>query len=181
MLELKVKGIDLYDEKTGEFHTTKDTVLQLEHSLIALSKWESKWHKPFLANEARTNEELMDYIRCMTISRNVDPAVYYSLTYENMKEIEAYMTDEMTATTFNDKGRKGRGRGQVITSELIYSWMVSLQIPFECEKWHINRLLTLIRVCNIENSPKKKMKGKDILKQNAQLNEARRRMNHSPG
>lgn len=181
MLKLVVKGQDFYDERTGEFCMTKDTTLNLEHSLIAISKWESKWHKPFLSSEAKTNDELIDYIRCMTISQNVDPKVYYGLSMDDMKTIESYMGDEMTATKFNDRSKRSGSRSQVITSELIYSWMVSLQIPFECEKWHINRLLTLIRVCNIENSPKKRMKNKDVLKQNSQLNEARRRAMHTTG
>lgn len=180
MLELRLKGREFYNERTGEFVALKDTTLKLEHSLISLSKWESKWHKPFLGNEQKTTEEMLDYIRCMTISQNVDQSAYLMLTQDDMKQIEEYMANEMTATSFHED-RHARGSRRIITSEVIYSWMVSLQIPFECEKWHLNRLLTLIRVCNVENSPKKKMKGKDILKQNSQLNEARRKMMNTKG
>ena len=180
MLELFIEGVDLYDERNAEFVSTKDTTLRLEHSLISLTKWESKWHKPFLGNEQRTEEEIRDYVRCMTITQNVDPKVYLGLTQEHYKKIEEYMSDPMTATWFNDKNNP-RSKQKVVTAELIYYWMISLQIPFECERWHLNRLLTLIRVCNNENTPKKKMRTGDVFKQNAQLNEARRKMMRSRG
>lgn len=180
MLKIEIKGAEFYDERTNLFAEVKDTILQLEHSLISISKWESKWHKPFLMTSEMSGEEILDYIRCMTITQNVDPRVYDMLTDQNIIEIRDYMNDPMTATWFNDqKGPKGRQR--IVTSELIYYWMTALQIPFECEKWHINRLLTLIRVCNIENAPKKKMRRGDIYKQNAALNEQRRRMMHTTG
>lgn len=180
MLELFIKGVDLYDEKNSEFVSTKDTTLRLEHSLISLSKWESKWHKPFLGKETQTEEEIRDYIRCMTITQNVDPMVYLGLTQEHCKKVEEYMNDTMTATWFNDKNNP-RSKQKAVTAELIYYWMISLQIPFECERWHLNRLLTLIRVCNNENTPKKKMRKNDVFKQNAQLNAARRQMMNSKG
>lgn len=181
MLELVVKGKELYDENTGEFISTKDSVLRLEHSLISLAKWESKWHKPFLGKEEKTVEEMCDYVRCMTIMQNrVDPNVYLSLDREEFAKLDEYMNDTMTATWFNDKNNP-RSRQKVITAELIYYWMITLQIPFECEKWHLNRLLNLIRVCNNENTPKKKMKNKDVMKQNAELNAARKRMMGTKG
>ena len=181
MLKILVKGRELYDERTEEFISSKDTVLQLEHSLLSLSRWESKWHKPFLNDkEEKTDEEMIDYIRCMTITQNVDPAVYYSLTAENVAEIRDYMEDKMTATWFSDKNNP-KSRQRQVTAELIYYWMISLDIPCECQKWHLNRLLTLIRVCNIENGPKKKMKPNEILKQNAALNAKRKAAMHSKG
>lgn len=180
MLDLYIKGVDLYDERNGEFVSTKDATLRLEHSLISLSKWESKWHKPFLGKEEKTEEEIRDYIRCMTITQNVDPIIYLGLTAEHFKKIEEYMSDTMTATWFNDKNNP-KSKQKAVTAELIYYWMISLQIPFECERWHLNRLLTLIRVCNIENTPKKKMRKGEVFKQNAQLNEARRKMLNSKG
>lgn len=174
MLKILVKGRELYDERTEQFIDSKDTVLQLEHSLVSLSKWESKWHKPFLNDkEEKSDEEMIDYIRCMTITQNVDPAVYYALSVDNVNEIKAYMEDQMTATWFSDKNNQ-RSRQRQVTAELIYYWMISLEIPFECQKWHLNKLLTLIRVCNIENAPKKKMKQSDILRQNAALNAKRK-------
>ena len=175
MLPIVVKGRELFDERTETFIETKDTTLHLEHSLMSLAKWESKWHKPFLDEKTeKTNEEMKDYIRCMTITQNVDPMVYESLTQKNIKEIRDYIDDPMTATWFNDK-KTTQGRKKPVTAELIYYWMITLEIPFECEKWHLNRLLTLIRVCNIEGSPKTKMSKTDIMKQNAMLNAQRKK------
>ena len=175
MLQIVVKGRELFDERTETFIETKDTTLHLEHSLMSLAKWESKWHKPFLDEKTeKTNEEMKDYIRCMTITQNVDPMVYESLTQKNIKEIRDYIDDPMTATWFNDK-KTTQGRKKTVTAELIYYWMITLEIPFECEKWHLNRLLTLIRVCNIEGSPKTKMSKTDIMKQNAMLNAQRKK------
>lgn len=181
MLPIKVKGKELFNEKTSEFISTKDTTLQLEHSLISLSRWESKWHKPFLNTDNKTQEEMVDYIRCMTITQNVDPDVYYGLSEEDLFRIKTYMEDPMTATWFNDK-HNPKSRQKSVTAELIYYWMIQLGIPIEWgEKLHLNRLLTLIRVCNIENAPKKKMRKGDIYKQNASLNAARRQMMGSTG
>lgn len=181
MLKIVVKGGEVYNEETSEISFTKDTVLQLEHSLISLAKWESKWHKPFLEDmDKRTPEEDLDYIRCMTITQNVDPSVYERLSIDNMLEIRSYLDDKMTATWISDK-QGPKSKQKKVTAELIYYWMISLQIPFECEKWHLNRLLTLIRVCNVENAPKKKMKKGDIYKQNRALNEARRKSMGSRG
>ena len=180
MLRIVVKGQSLFDERTSTFIESKDTVLQLEHSLISLSKWESKWHKPFLNNDHKTEEEMLDYIRCMTIAQNVDENVYYGLSQENIIDIKNYMEDSMTATWFNEK-HNPKSRQKTVTSELIYYWMISLGIPLEWEKRHLNRLLTLIRVCNIENAPKKKMRTGDIYKQNAALNQARRELMNSSG
>lgn len=175
MLKIVVKGRELFDERTETFIETKDTTLQLEHSLMSLAKWESKWHKPFLDEKTeKTNDEIKDYIRCMTITQNVDPMVYECLTQKNIKEIRDYIDDPTTATWFNDK-KTTQGRKKPVTAELIYYWMITLEIPFECEKWHLNRLLTLIRVCNIEGSPKTKMSKTDIMKQNAMLNAQRKK------
>ncbi len=180
MLEIEIKGQEMYDEINGRFISTKDTTLRLEHSLISLSKWESKWHKPFLNNTNKTEEEMLDYIRCMTITQNIDDDVYYGLSGDNLQAIKEYMENPMTATWFNDKNNP-KSRQKMVTAELIYYWMISLGIPLEWEKRHLNRLLTLIRVCNIENTPKKKMRMKDVYKQNAALNQARREMMNSSG
>ena len=172
MLTITIPARELFDDRTNEFVYTKDQTLQLEHSLVSISKWESKWHKPFLTKETKTEEEMRDYIRCMTITQNVDPSVYLGLSRNNLVQIKQYIDDTMTATTFNDKNKK-QSR-QVITSELIYYWMVSLNIPFECQKWHLNRLLTLIHICDIKNTPAKKMSRRDVMSRNASLNAARR-------
>ena len=162
-----------WDEKRQEFVKPKTQILQLEHSLVSLSKWESKWCKPFFSNEEKSYEEVLDYIKCMTITQNVDPEVYNHLTESNITDINNYINAPMTATTFtNDKGH-GNNR-EIITSELVYYWMIALNVPVEFQKWHINRLLTLIRVCEIKNSPQKKMRKDEIMSRNAGLNEARR-------
>ena len=177
-------GNEAYDEEKNEFITIngleKDKTLQLEHSLVSLSKWESKWHKPFLTKNDKTVEETLDYIRCMTLDRNADPGIYKLLTKENIKEINDYIGNPMTATTFNERNQSSNNR-EIITSELVYYWMVALNIPFECEKWHLNRLLTLVRICNIKNQPPKKRSCGDIMRSNAELNAARRKLLNSKG
>ena len=180
MLRITIPAAELWDEDKQEFVSTKEQTLQLEHSLVSLSKWESKWCKAFLTKTDKTAEETLDYIKCMTITPNVDPNVYNFLTQANMMEINNYIQAPMTATCFNeDKSQKG-GR-EVVTSELIYYWMIALNIPFECQKWHINRLLTLIRVCNIKNQPPKKRSKREIMSSNAALNAARRKQLNSRG
>ena len=142
-----------FDEEKNEFiYTTvsKEQTLQLEHSLVSLSKWESKWCKPFLSKEKKSDEEVLDYIKYMTLTQNVRPDTYNRLTDANIEMINAYIDAPMTATTFSKENVKGGGR-EVVTAELIYYWMIALNIPFECQKWHLNRLLTLIRVCNMEH------------------------------
>ena len=180
MLSITIPARELYDEQTNEFIYEKEQTLELEHSLLSLSKWESKWHKPFLGKEPLTLEQTIDYVRCMTLTRNVDPKVYDRLTNGNIKAVEEYIEAPMTATWF-PKESKGKNTGKQITNELIYYWMVALQIPFECEKWHLNRLFTLIKVCNAENKPKKKMSRQEVLSQNAALNAARRKKLNSKG
>ena len=180
MLQIVIPGQELWDEQKQEFINTKEQVLQLEHSLISLSKWEAKWCKVFLSKQEKTQEETIDYIKCMTITPNVDPEVYNHLTRENIKEIEDYIAAPMTATYFSSDNA-GKSSREQVTSELIYYWMIALNIPFECQKWHLNRLLTLIRVCNIKNQPPKKMSKREIMSRNAALNAARRQQLNTKG
>ena len=180
MLKIHVNDIELFDEEKETFLTIKGFDLVLEHSLISVAKWESKWHKPFLENSNKTEEEMIDYIRCMTIMQNVSDDSYKYLSKKDIEKIKAYMEDPMTATWFGDK-KAPKSKQKTVTAELIYYWMISLGIPLEWEKRHLNRLLTLIRVCNVENSPKKKMSKKDVFKQNAALNEARKRKWNTTG
>ena len=179
MLKIVIPGIELYDEEKEEFITTKPQTLHLEHSLVSLAKWESKWNKPFLTKDNKTYEEIIDYIRCMTITQNVSEDTYRLLTRENIQQVIEYMELPMTATTFSNQ-KKTPSR-DVVTAEIIYYWMISLNIPFECQKWHLNRLLTLINVCNIKNQPKKKMSKRDILNRNKALNKARREALNTKG
>jgi len=182
MLQIFVNGLEFYDEDAEEFHTVKPQKIVLEHSLISLSKWEAKWKKPFLYGD-RTSEEMLDYIKCMTLTPNVDPSVYLSLTMDQLKTIGEYIDDDRTATTFSKNMQpKAASKNRTITSELIYFWMVSQNIPVDCEKWHLNRLLTLIRIASIENDPKRnKMSRRDIYNQNSALNAARRAKYHTKG
>lgn len=180
MLKILVKGIDQWDEARETFVQTKDTELSLEHSLVSVSKWESKWHKHFIGNDNLTTEMLIDYIHCMTLTQNVNPEVYYAITDDQLMQIKDYIADPMTATWFSESTEKKFSR-DIITSEIIYYWMIALQIPFECQKWHLNRLLTLIRVCNEKNQPEKKMSQAEVMRRNRELNEARRRALNSKG
>lgn len=180
MLTIKVSGKEQWNEKTEEFISGKDQVLSLEHSLVSLSKWESKWNKPFLSKTSKTYEETIDYIRCMTLTQNVDLNIYLCLSKENIEAINEYISLPMTATTFYEN-KNAKQNHETVTSELIYYWMITLNIPFECQKWHLNRLLTLIRVCSIKNQPAKKMSRREILSRNSALNAARRKQLNSTG
>ena len=174
MLTLVIPGRELFDEESNEFVYSKEVTLQLEHSLVSLSKWEAKWNKPFLSQETtKTDEEILDYVRCMTVTQNVNKNVYYRLTKENIEKINEYINLPMTATTF--KYHNSSRNKEVITAEIIYYWMISLNIPLECQKWHLNRLLTLIKVCSIKNSPSKKMSKREIMNQNRALNASRKK------
>ena len=179
MLKITIPEMEFYDEDNNEFIMFNEQVLQLEHSLVSISKWESKWHVPFLDGKDKTLEQIIDYVRCMTITQNVKPEVYNRLTEDNLKAINDYIENPMTATTFSDINQ--RPSREIITSEIIYYWMVSFNIPFECQKWHLNKLLTLIKVCNIKNSPPKKMSRQEILSRNRALNEARKKNLNTKG
>ena len=173
MLTIVIPSVENYDENTNEFTLSKAQTIQLEHSLVSISKWETKWGVPFLSKNERTTEQTTDYIRCMVITQNVDDKLLDNLTSDMVTTIKEYIEAPMSATiipiTTNKSGVK-----ETITSELIYYWMVSLTIPFECQKWHLNRLLKLINICNIKNAPPKKMGKKELLSRNATLNAQRK-------
>jgi len=172
MLKITIPGEELWDEEKQIFINKEDTTLMLEHSLVSVSKWESVWKKPFLTKENKTDEETLDYIRHMTITQNVDPMLYSNIKQNIIDQVTEYIKDSMTATTFRDD--KGGNSREIVTAELIYFWMINFQIPFECQKWHLNKLLTLIRVCTIKSQKTTKRSRKDILRQNKALNDARR-------
>ena len=169
-----------WDEEKEEFVEPKTVTLQLEHSLVSLSKWESKWNKAFLSKKEKTHEEVLDYIKCMTLTQNVKPEVYSHLTAENFRQVDEYIQAPMTTTVFFED-RNSKSNREVVTAEIIYYWMISLQIPPEYRKWHLNQLLALIRVCNIKNSPPKKRSKADIMRQNAALNAARKKQYNTTG
>jgi hypothetical protein len=180
MLQITIPAVEFWDEQKQEFVYGKEQTLCLEHSLVSLSKWESKWNKAFLGRQEKTFEETMDYIKCMTITQNVNPEVYSRLTHDNYREINEYIEAPMTATYINESKNQASSR-ETVTSELIYYWMIALNIPFECQKWHLNRLLALIKVCNIKNQPPKKMSKRDLASRNAALNAARRKQYNTRG
>lgn len=171
---------EIWDEEKEEFVSAKMVTLQLEHSLISLAKWESKWCKPFLSTVEKTDEETLDYIKCMTLNPHVSPDVYTHLTSANLHQINNYINAPMTATTFSEDKTRKNGR-EIVTAEIIYYWMIALNIPPEYQKWHLNKLMTLIRVCNIKNSPSKKMSKRDVMSRNAKLNAARKRQLNTKG
>ena len=181
MLTITVPASEQWDESKQEFVYTKECTLELEHSLVSLYNWESKWCKPFNSKTEKTYEETIDYIRCMTLNRHVDPAVYRCLTNENINEINAYIAAPMTATKFSKNLSGGKSSNEQVTAELIYYWMIALNIPFECQKWHLNKLLTLIKVCNLKSQPPKKMSKREIMNQNAAINAARRKKYNTKG
>lgn len=173
------KTDDLWDPVKEEFVTQPAVTLHLEHSLMSVSKWEAKYHRPFLyRQDKKSSEEMLDYIRMMTFSPKVDDSVYYRIAQEQYDQISAYIEDPMTASTVRETGSPSR---EIVTSELIYYWMISLNIPFECQKWHLNRLIMLIRVCSAKNAKPRKMSKGEIRRRNSALNAARRAQLHSRG
>lgn len=174
MLRITVPTTELWDEARQEFITIEGRELELEHSLISISKWESKWRKAFLGKAEKTHEEVLDYIRCMTVTKDVDPSLYNYLTEDNLDAINRYISEPMTATRFNANA-KGSRSNEVVTAEIIYYWMILHNIPPEYQNWHLNRLLTLIRVCSVKSQPSKKMSQRDIMRQQAAINASRRK------
>lgn len=176
MLTLTVPSQEFWDEKRQLFLSTKEETLLLEHSLLSISKWESKWHKPFFQSlNDMSNDEFIDYVRCMSVNKKIDSNSFLFMTRDNMDSITNYINDPMTASWFNEKkGPVGRRSSEVITSELIYCWMTQLNIPFECERWHLNRLMVLIRICSIKNAPPEKQSRRETLNQYAALNKMRK-------
>lgn len=180
MLPIHIPGGELWDEENNLFQKIPKRTVMLEHSLLSISEWESKWHKPFLSKEEKTTEETYDYIRCMCVSHDLLTAEIRALPEDETKRINDYITDSMTATTFS-RNNQSNSR-EIITSEVIYYMMIRFGIPFDpCQKWHINRLLTLVRICAIKEGSEKKMGRNEILAQNAMLNAQRRAAMHSKG
>ena len=173
MLKITVQATELFDEETSTFSTIGGFELELEHSLLSLSKWESKFKKPFLTDEPKTQEESMYYVEAMVLTRDYPKDFVLNLSKENITQINDYVESTESATTFGEMPER-KGRGEIITSELIYYWMVAFNIPFECETWHLNRLFSLIRICNIKNSKPKKMSRSEIAARNRELNAQRR-------
>lgn len=179
MLKVVIPKSEQYDDVNNLFYYTKEQTLTLEHSLVSVAKWEAKWHKPFLSRRNTTYEETADYIRCMTLTQNVDPLVYNNIPSSVIEEVERYLDEPMTASTFpKDNSPPSR---EIVTAEVIYYWMTELNIPFECQKWHLNRLLTLIKTCSLKKSPRKKMSRRQTASQYREMNRARRKRFNTKG
>lgn len=173
MLQLEIAGTEYWDEAKEEFVSSPGGVLLLEHSLRSLKKWESKWKKPYLAQKNMTMDELIDYIRCMTLGPEKDPLVYQSLTFDQLVQIKEYINDPMTATTFREDENAPKNRS-ITTAEILYYEMSELNIPYSCDTWHLNQLMTLIHVCAIKRAPKKKSNKKNAAQNRKNLNKHRR-------
>jgi hypothetical protein len=181
MLTLLVGSTEALDESTNQFIQIGGTFIELEHSLVSLQAWESKWEKPFLGDDEKTEEMLLDYVKYMARTPNLPPEIFEQFSPQNFDEINTYFNAKMTATFFAESSRPAPGKKEIITAEVIYFWMVSLQVPFECQHWHLNQLLTLIRVCNEKNAPKKKSSQAEIVERNRRLNAARKKAMNTRG
>lgn len=174
MLKIVVGGTEAYDEASSQFVRQGGSVIELEHSLLSVSKWESKHEKPFLSKAPKTEEEVFSYLECMAQAPDLPPEIFSQLSDEHFEAINAYLDAKMTATWFSERPGAPKN-SEVITAELIYYWMIAYQIPIECEAWHLNRLFTLIRICSIKNSKPKKMSGAEAAARRRELNEQRKR------
>ena len=180
MLTIIISSPEQYDELNNKFIKSEIFVVELEHSLASMSKWESKFEKPFLGKSEKTTDETVEYIKCMVVTPNFDYNILNYLSNSNLHEINKYIDSKQTATTFNQIADK-KNNAEVVTSELIYYWMIAFNIPFSCENWHLNRLLTLVRICNVKNSKPKKMSRTELAQRNAMLNAERRARLNSSG
>lgn len=180
MLTITLPSIELFDEVKMEFINIKEQTLELEHSLVSLAAWEAIWEKPFLTREDKTREETISYIKCMTLTPNVDPDAYTYISDDIINKVNKYIAAPMTATTFSED-KSSKSSGDTTTAEIIYYWMVALNIPPEYRFWHLNQLMTLIKVCSIKNAPPKKRKAADILRENAARNAARKQKLNTRG
>jgi hypothetical protein len=187
VLTIKVAvGVDQVDEQTNEIVNSEYFMLDLEHSLASMSKWESKFEVPFHTDEQKTDEQALWYIHAMTVTPNVPEEVYARLSRENYEEAYAYINSKQTATWFSEAAQGANGlpaRKETITAELVYYWMVAHNIPFEAQYWHLNRLFTLIKVCNEKNAAadKKKRSKADMVRDRKLLNAQRKEQYNTKG
>jgi hypothetical protein len=175
VLKITLPAVDMFDDAKQEFTASDEVVLELEHSLVSLGVWESKWEQPFLGPKEKTREQTLDYVNSMVLGGETPPDLFSRLTDDHIEAINAYINAKMTATTFNEAGSAPKkGATEIITAELVYYWMIKLEIPFECQYWHLERLLTLIKVCTLKNSPPKKMSRAEVIAQQRALNAQRK-------
>lgn len=182
MLKITIPKKELWDEETERFIDTPEFVVELEHSLVSLSKWESIHEKPFLGSDEKTEEEILDYVYAMFLDSSLPKSLVLGMTRDNLSEIHDYIAAAHTGTTFYESEKRRSGSSETITSELIYYWLVALEIPFEVETWNLNRLFTLVRICNIKNNPKEnKMTAQQVAHRNRELNEQRKAQHKTKG
>lgn len=181
MITLRIKAGQHWDSENEVFVNVPETEIRLEHSLRAVSKWESRHCKPFLGRREWTAGETLDYIRCMCMDEGANPAVFLSLSREQIEAVQKYIDLPMTATWFSNRNQQSANRGSAVTSELIYFWMTSYGIDWQAQDWHLNRLMTLIQVCSEKNKPAKKMPKNQAAARQRALNAARRRKYHTGG
>lgn len=175
MLEMTISEKEFYQEHTSKFIQIPECKVTLEHSLISLAKWESKWQVPFFDGKPKTPTQNLDYIRCMVVGNIKDDRIFDHLSEEEVLQIQSYMAAPMTATTFSERNKsKRKVKKETMTAEVIYARMCTHNISFECQKWHLNRLLTLIRVCDLRDSPPEKMSKKETSMWYAEQNANRR-------
>lgn len=180
MLTITIPAVELFDEVKMEFINTPEVTLDLEHSLVSLAAWEAIWQKPFLSKEQKNRDETISYMKCMTLTPNVDPEVYNYVSEDIIEKVNKYIEAPMTATVFSED-KTSKGKSEKITAEIIYHWMIALTIPPEYRFWHLNQLMALIKVCSIKNAPPKKRSQADIMRENAARNAARRQKYNSRG
>lgn len=180
-LTITIADKEFLDERTLTFVKVKGATLQMEHSLVSLQKWESKWEVPFLHTENKTREQVIDYFKCMTLTQNVQPDVYAYMSEDEIKQITDYINRKMTASWFSNTNPNYKAKREIVTAELIYYWMIKCEIPFECRKWHLNQLMTLIQTFSVKDGKATKMSKKEILSQNKARNQMRRARSHSKG
>ena len=182
MLTINIPEIEFFDTTKEEFYYIKSQILKLEHSLVSVSKWEAEHEKPFLAHDKMSEADMIDYIRCMTITQNVDPLVYVGLTDDIIQQVAEYINKPMTATWFrSDNCKSSNKASEIVTSEVIYYWMTIFNIPMACQKWHLNRLLTLIKVCDEKSKPQKNMPKREQRERYRAINEARKKQLNTRG
>lgn len=173
MLTITVGATDFFNEETGSFEIHGGTELQLEHSLVSLSKWEAIHETPFLGESKKTPEQLLSYIECMLLTENPPGNLLEKLSKDNVDTVQTYIDRKMTATWFSEVRPQARNQ-EVITAELIYYWLTVFHIPFECETWHLNRLFTLVRICSLKQDKPKKMSRAEVARRNRELNAQRK-------